>query len=230
MTAVDECYNSYFKISSYTGVNSKFYGIRVAKKLIYCSPSAYDSLWGAKPPLPCSSRDIDVISPNLWHGRVPRNIPSPLKPPFSPFLSAIGLSCVIATIRGFVFLVFSCDCFPLYLSLFCFFVIFCQNGRLFCISEKYLPVNRNFKNLNFRNISTFLRSTFLLLRPLVVFFCPTGRLCCANLAEWHVYANATTRDLKKLTLITENLTSNNAMTGFYKNPWIIFLNPLLLLL
>ena len=38
------------------------------------------------------------------------------------------------------------------------------------------------------------------------------------------------RDLKKLTLITENSTLNNAMTGFYANPWIICLNPLLLLL
>ena len=37
-------------------------------------------------------------------------------------------------------------------------------------------------------------------------------------------------DLKKLTFITVILTLNNAMTGFYANPWIIFLNPLLLLL
>ena len=38
------------------------------------------------------------------------------------------------------------------------------------------------------------------------------------------------RDLKKPTLITENKNLNIAMTGFYANPWIIFLNPLLLLL
>ena len=66
---------SYSKISNYTGVNSKFYGIRVATKLVLYSPSTYNSLGGAKPPLPCSSRDNAVISPNLWHGRVPWNIP-----------------------------------------------------------------------------------------------------------------------------------------------------------
>ena len=92
---------------------------------------------------------------------------------------------MIATIRGFVFLVFSCDCFSLYLSLFCFFVPFCQNGRLFLFLRNTCPSIEILKNLNFRNISTLLRSTFLLLRPLVVLFCPAGRLRCANLAEWH---------------------------------------------
>ena len=92
---------------------------------------------------------------------------------------------MIATIRGFVFLVFSCDCFSLYLSLFCFFRSFLPKWPPFCVSENKLPVNRNFKNLNFRKISTLLRSTLLLQRPLVVFFCPAGRLRCATMAEWH---------------------------------------------
>ena len=36
------------------------------------------------------------------------------------------------------------------------------------------------------------------------------------------------RDLKKLTLLSKNYTLNTAMTGFYANSWIIFLNPSLL--
>ena len=154
--------------------------------LVYCSPSTNNSLWGAKPPLPCSSRVNVVISPNLWHGRVPRYIPSPLKSPCSLFLSAIGLivcDCHDKRLRFSRFLV------RLFFTIFVvvlFFRSFSSKWPSFCISEKYLPVNRNFKNLNFRNISTLLRSNFLLLRPLVVFFCPAGRLRCANLAEWHI--------------------------------------------
>ena len=136
------CY-SCSKISSYAGVNAKFYGIRVAKNVVYCSPSTYNSLWGAKPPLPCSSRVNVVISPNLWHGRVSRNTPSPLKPPFSLFLSAIGLTvcdCHDKRLRFSRFLV------RLFFTIFVvvlFFRFFSSKWPSFCISEKYLPVNRN---------------------------------------------------------------------------------------
>ena len=46
-------------------------------------------------------------------------------------LSLRVLSCVLVTIRGFVFLSFSCDCLSLGLRLFCFFVLISQNGRFF---------------------------------------------------------------------------------------------------
>ena len=113
--------------------------------LVYCSPSTYNSLWGTKPPLPCSSRDNVVISPNLWHGRVPRIIPSPLKPPFSLFLSAIDfIVCVFHDKR----LCFSRFLVRLFFTIFVvvlFFRSFSSKWPSFCISEKYLPVNRNCK-------------------------------------------------------------------------------------
>ena len=74
----------------------------------------------------------------------------PTKASFSTNFLLRILSCVIATIRDSVFFIFSCDRFSLYLLLFCFFVPFRQNGRLFCISEKYSLFDRNFKNENSR--------------------------------------------------------------------------------
>ena len=56
---------SYSKMSNYTGVNSDFYDIQVDTKSVLYSPFTYNSLWGTKPPLPKSSRDNAVISPNL---------------------------------------------------------------------------------------------------------------------------------------------------------------------
>ena len=109
----------------------------------------------------------------------------PTEASFLLFLSAIGLivcDCHDKRLRFSRFLV------RLFFTIFVivlFFRSFSSKWPSFCISEKYLPVNRNFKNLNFRNISTLLRSTFLLLRPLVVFFCPAGRLRF-HLAEWHI--------------------------------------------
>ena len=136
---------SYSKISNSTGVYSKFYGIRVAKKIVYCSPSAYNSLWWTKSPLPCSSRENVVTSPNLWRGRVPLNIPSHWSILFHYFPLLRILSCGIATIRDFVFLVFSCHCFSLYLSLFCFFYYISSKWPFSRISEKYLLFNRIFE-------------------------------------------------------------------------------------
>ena len=67
-----------------------------------------------------------------------------------------------------------------------FFRPFQSKWPSFCISQKYWPVKRNFKNSYFRYIYTLLRSNFSLLRPLFVFFRVAGRLRCANLAEWHI--------------------------------------------
>ena len=91
-------------MSNSTGVNSKFYGIRVAKKLVYYSFSPYISLWGPSLQfrvfLEITSLSLPTrgsggyCSPSLPHGSLLSQYLLPLK----------VLSCVIVTIRGFVFL------------------------------------------------------------------------------------------------------------------------------
>ena len=144
---------SYSKISNKTRVNSEFYDIQVATKSVLYSPFTYSSLWGTKPPLPCSSRDNAVISPNLWYGRVPWNIPSPLKLPFPPISTAkVLIVCYchdkrLRFSRSFVRRLFSAISVVVV-----FFRPFQSKLPSFCTSQKYWPVNRNFKNSNFRNI------------------------------------------------------------------------------
>ena len=140
---------SYSKMSNNTGVNSEFYGIRVAKKLVYHSLSPYISLWGAEPLLPWFPRDKVVITPNSWHGRVLLNIPSPLKPPF-PLISFA--KCLIVRDRHdkrrHVFIVFV----RLFFTIFAVVLTFSPSSvkmAVFCISEKYSPDNRNFENWTF---------------------------------------------------------------------------------
>ena len=110
----------------------------------------------------------------------------PLKPPFSMFFSAIGLIVCDCHDKRPRFSRFLVRLFFTILVFVLFFRSFLSKWPSFCISQKYLPVNRNLKKLNLRNILSLLRSTFLLLRPLIVVFCPAGRLRCANLAEWHI--------------------------------------------
>ena len=87
---------------------------------------------GTKPPLPCSPRDKIVISPNLWHGRVPRNIPSPLKLPFPLISTAKDLIVCYCHDKRLHFSRVPVRPFSLYLSLFfCSLVLLSQNGRLF---------------------------------------------------------------------------------------------------
>ena len=140
---------SYSKISNKTVVNSKFDGIRAAKKLVYYSLSPYISLWGAEPPLPWFSCNNVVITPNSWHGRVMLSNTSPRKPPFSLFSSAKGVivrDCHDKRLRVFIVLV---RLFFIIFAVVLTFSLFSVKMAVFCISEKYSFDNRNFERWNF---------------------------------------------------------------------------------
>ena len=173
---------SYSKISINTGVNSKFYGIRVAKKLVYNSLSPYNSLWG--PSLHFRVLlEITLLSlPICGTGGY---CSPPPKPPFplSSFTKDLILrDCHDKRLR---FSVFSCDCFSLDFLLFCFSQLFWSKWPFFVFLRSTRSLIEILKNWNFQNISTLLSSTFLLLRSFLSNSCFVGRLRCANLAEWH---------------------------------------------
>ena len=136
---------SYSKISINTGVKSKFYGIRVAKKLLYSSLSPYISLWGTEPPLPRFPQDIVVISPNSWHGRLLLSTTSPPKPPFplsSPAKGLVVRDRHNKRLRVFIVLV---RLFSTRFAVVLLFSPFSVKMAVFRISDKYPFINRNFE-------------------------------------------------------------------------------------
>ena len=115
------------------------------------SPFTYNSLWGTKPPLPWFSWDNTLISYISCPGRVPWYFSSPhwsLR--LHKYPSLRSLSCVIATIRGSVIFSSRIQPFVTKYGVVLIFLYFIQNGRLFSISQKCSPSNRNFKNKNSR--------------------------------------------------------------------------------
>ena len=151
---------SYSKISINTGVKSKFFGIRVAKKLVYYILLPYISHWGTKPPLPCFPRDNFVFSPNSWHGRVLLSTDSPPKPPFPLSFSAKGLIVRDCHDKRLSFSVLTCECSPLYLLLFWLFHLFQSKWPFFAFLRNIRSTIEILTNWNFQNISTLVRSTF----------------------------------------------------------------------
>ena len=163
---------SYSKKSNYTGVNSNVYGIRVAKKSVLYSPSPFTVSGGSS----LRFRDFAVITSLLLPIRGTGGYCSlllphwSLLPGYSPPLSVI--SCVIVTIKCFVFFFRSRSAVFHYFS--CCSVFFCfwaQNGRL-SISQKSDVTIRSFEKENFQNILTLFLTNKWSLRPLILFpFC-----------------------------------------------------------
>ena len=202
---------SYSKISDNTGVNSNVYGIRVAIKLVYYSLSPYISLWGTKPPLPCSPSINVVITLNSWHGRVPFNTSSPLKPPFPLSSSAKGLIVRDCHDKRLRFFVFTSDCFPLHLVLFRLFHLFQSKWPFFV----YLRNIRSIIEILKIKTSRIFRpsfSAFLSLRPLIVLSCSTGRLRCASVAEWHIELSLSCSTFSRQLKISEMQDQDNRIT------------------
>ena len=115
---------SYSKNSNYTGVKSNVYGIRVPKKSVLYNPSPYFVSGGPS----LRFRDFAVITSLLLpiQGKVGYcSLLLPhwsLLPGYFPPLKVI--SCVIVTIKRFVFFSFPFDCISLLQLLFCFFLFF----------------------------------------------------------------------------------------------------------
>ena len=100
-------------------------------------------------------------------------------------LSLRVLSCVNVTIRDFVFFSFSCDCFSLDLRLFCFLVLISQNGHLF-VFLRNIHSSIEILKIKILEYSYPPSQHFFVTKAFSCFFCPGGRLRCANLSEWHI--------------------------------------------
>ena len=107
---------SYSKKSNNTGV--KFYGIKVAKKLVNYSLHHISVSGG---PSLCFRVFLEITSLSLpirsWHRRVLLSTTSPPKPPFPLSSSAKGLIVRDRQDKRLRFSVLTCDCFPLDLLL-----------------------------------------------------------------------------------------------------------------
>ena len=101
---------------------------------------------GTGPPILSSRRDNVVISPISWYGK------DPIRMSHWTFLSSDPLqlslsSCMVVTIKDFVFCFFLTTVFCLVNSVKFFVLFFGQNGRIF-ISEKESSSNRKFEKKN----------------------------------------------------------------------------------
>ena len=111
---------------------------------------------------------------------------SPLKLP-SPLISTAKslIVCCCHDKRLCVFRLL-CDRFPQYLSLFCFFVLFRQNGRLFVFLRN---IHSSIQILKIKILEySYPPSQYFFVNKAFIrfFFRVAGRVRCAHLAEWHI--------------------------------------------
>ena len=108
----------------------------------------------------------------------PTELPSP---PISTAKSLIVCCCHDKRLRVFRLL---CDRFPQYLSLFSFFVVFRQNGRLFFVFLRNIPLPIEILKIKILEysypLSQYVNKAF------IRFSRVAGRLRCVHLAEWHI--------------------------------------------